>query len=466
MYDFRDCYCFYWASNKPDLVDVVDAADGETLHRYVNFIRGDRSMPPARDVATWTNRDGAPTPLKHGVQGPPEPWQRRRDTELTYQDMVEGWWHRLPVVLDDREQPAPSRTPAPRPAPADLLTRNEAVAELRYLATVEHALVVEYLYAYYSLTGSRSTRAPFREPSGPIDIAANELFQIAIDEMRHLLWANELLRLLGEKEPSTGRAEIIGQEPIDGSGRKIYPGRQYHPRKFKLRRLSSLAFKLFIEVERASQSENAIQSASPGMYIEVLRSVTNPDRARFPDQGNVARLGPIVKLIIDEGVGHYHRFEAIQKALRGLKRRDYLRPFRGSADSTSGSLALVELCRHYYHSILEAIHIGFSMGEEVGGDIVRAAVRSMESFDDTARMLVERDIPPPFDHPGDLPRKAGSPDVAIRILDAREQRIGQALASASATGDAAVVRHARRHSELVGPHFARIRAGVRRRAGS
>jgi hypothetical protein len=88
MYDFRDCYCFYWASNKPDVVDVADGSNSAPP-RYFNFMRRDRAE---HDIDTW---------------------EGRRDLELTYTDLVgnRGWEWSLPVVLNDQEVPDPPRAP-------------------------------------------------------------------------------------------------------------------------------------------------------------------------------------------------------------------------------------------------------------------------------------------------------------------------------------------------------------------
>jgi hypothetical protein len=81
VYDFRDCYCFYWASNKPDVVQDRHEPVRD-VGRYVNFLRRNRS-------------DRSPDTVC---------WSERRQAELTYADLVQGGWHdKLPIVLDDRE---------------------------------------------------------------------------------------------------------------------------------------------------------------------------------------------------------------------------------------------------------------------------------------------------------------------------------------------------------------------------
>src|SRR5712691_816742 len=151
MYDFRDCYCFYWSSNKPDIVDVLydDGGEHKRVLTNVNFIRRveDRgNKPPPQDVAYYMKAvDGKPVL----VDGKPV---LRRALELDYTNLVNGWWRNLPVVLDDRENPDGVSSPPPKHSGlADAMTPEDVLRELSYLATVEHALAVEYLYAYYSL---------------------------------------------------------------------------------------------------------------------------------------------------------------------------------------------------------------------------------------------------------------------------------------------------------------------------
>ena len=237
QFDFRDCGCFYWAANKPD---VVTSADGK--QPYVNFMRKDRqSDPPSLDILTGNDR---------------------RDQEFDYNDLINGAWNLLPVVLNDRE--TEQFTPA-EPILTELMSREKVIEELQYLATVEHALCVEYLYAHYSLNapmklangaGTESTRRIFA--------AANEIFSIAVDEMRHLRWVNEALDLL-RQPPSLGRAQRLGRQ-LD------------HP--FELKPLTPEQLQWFIDVEQPSQ---VIDGIIDGMYVRLHASVDRqPDL--FPER--------------------------------------------------------------------------------------------------------------------------------------------------------------------------------------
>jgi hypothetical protein len=430
MYDFRDCYCFYWASNKPD---IVDSADGQ--YHDLNFIRKDCSIPPPRDVSKWIGR---------------------RDTELTYADMVEGWWHRLPVVLNDRETPAPAVVP-----PALLyepLSRGQAVSELAYLATVEHALAVEYLYALHSVTVPVATLGEKEdEVARRLLFASTQLRQIAIDEMRHFAWVNTLLHLLGAR-PSTGRAEWIGEPPTQSTGRKLSPGKRYLQRRFALAPLTEETLQWFIDVEAPSQVMN---EGLDGMYVDLLRSIADQPGV-FPEH---ERLVPIVKLIIDEGEGHHRRFLAVRDALAGIPPERYLRML--DATPTDRQKQYLTLCDQYYASILDAIEIGFTLNERARGELMAMSIRSMHDLADLARTLAVHDVGLRFT----LPRPRPGPDPirtpaeARPVLEEREAAIRERLEILASGDDAEESRQASRHLASTRQLFGQMQALVREQAG-
>ena len=108
---------------------LVLSSDGK--FPFLNFQRRDRSYPPVADS--------------------PDYWVRS-EQESIHSDMLglpEEYWNRLPAVINDRE--SEDAVVSPMPVLTSLMNRQQVIAELRYLATVEHALCVEYLYAHYSL---------------------------------------------------------------------------------------------------------------------------------------------------------------------------------------------------------------------------------------------------------------------------------------------------------------------------
>lgn len=385
MYDFRDCYCFYWSSNKPDIVKVPY---NNEVQPYVNFLRRveDRAGPPKPDVNYyWKMVDGKKV--------------QRRDLELTYENMVDGWWQKLPVVLNDTETADASASPMRAvSAASQQLEQKDIVKELAYLATVEHALTVEYLYAFYSINSDWRPRREahsllLASANTRISAAASQVFQIAVDEMRHLMWANLALHLLGSGA-SVGRAQRIAEPPDPAkNGRKRLTGVDidYLNKPFALNRLDQATLDWFIHVEQPSA---VINEGLDGMYVYVLEAL----QLRKAEIPNAERVIPMVKLIIDEGEGHWQRFELIKKTLDGIPEKDYLRPIRQEAPSPEQNQYL-KICDSYYHVLLHAIELSLTLGAAAQSQLMASAVRMMMSLDDMAVVLARQGVLPRFKLP-------------------------------------------------------------------
>lgn len=401
VYDFRDCVCFYWASNKPD---IVDSENGQQT--FVNFLRqtSDRTANPPQDVTLYRGR---------------------RNLELTYEEMIGGWWEKLPVVLNDRESTSFSVTPPP--SLTEFLTPEQVVSELTYLATVEHALLVEYLYAVYS---TKAGRLPATDQSDvraqAIYAATNEIFRVAVEEMKHFRWVNEILKLLGAP-PSVDRAQVIGAPPAPGSGRKMDMKRQYLASPFELRPLTRQTLDWFIDVEAPSQVAN---QDLDGMYVAILESIHfQPELFKASD-----RVLPMIKLIIDEGQGHFHRFTRVKKALANIPEADYLRTLSTNPHTTQQS-KLLDICDAYYHSIEEVIQITFTLGDLSGGMLLNAAVRTMENLHEAAYLLASEGVLPMFNRPSIPPgTKRLSHAESLSMLEKRATHIQDSLQSLEETG--------------------------------
>jgi hypothetical protein len=374
QYDFRDCACNYWAASRPD---IVTSADGKQEHAY--FLRRNHQSTPPPDVATGDRPDG-----------------------MGHADLVGGAWNSvLPVVLDDREvQSATYRRASP--TVRRIMGKQEVVRELRYLATVEHALCVQYLFAHYSL------KAPAVLPlKGVTDemrrifAAAREIFAIAIDEMRHLRWVNEALILLGEEAPELGRAEKIGHRLR---------------RRFRLRRLTRKQLDWFIKVEEPSRE---VQEGVDGMYVQLLASIQSSDMAeRVP-------LAQLIKLIIDEGDDHYERFLSVKAQLEGLSEDEYLRFKREGGKQARPHKTVEELLSdsdRHYHYLLSSLTFALVRGDRAGGTFMEQSRRAMRSLHETNHMLAEAGVPPPFTLPDEWKRPWEGDEPP---LDDDDQDLGQ-----------------------------------------
>jgi hypothetical protein len=349
QYDFRDCGCFYWASSKPD---IVSSEDGQ--QPYLNFQRKDRTAIPGSAAAVLAQ------------------WER--DSELDYPELVQGAWNELPVVLNNREV---TRFVSPKLADVPLLSREVVIEELRYLAEVEHALCVEYLYAHYSLN------APFNSSgSDPVTTriseAAQEVFQIAVDEMRHLRWVNECLAMLRGRV-ALGRASRIGRQL---------------ERVFALRPLGAEQLQWFIDVEAPSQQ---MGEQIDGMYVRLLTSIVRQPE-QFPERD---RLLPMIKTIIDEGQEHWARFVAVRTHLQGIDEARFLRSLGPSRDEIQSRL--LRLSDENYRVLLASLSVTLEFGDRAGGLLLEQSRRAMFNLHEINHLLASQGVAPQFALPPPAP---------------------------------------------------------------
>lgn len=367
QFDFTDCGCFFWASNKPDMVSSPDQPQ-----QILNWRRRDRSRDAERTATDWILKDRGD-------------WD---DTDtLGHVDLINHFNDTLKFVFGGRE--ADEYVP-PQPLAGGLLSKRDVIERLKVLVTVEHALTVEYLYAYYSINlppGAGPQREPWNAPGRPIDqtseearifTAANEVLTIAIDEMRHFRLANEILLELGEKHV-LGRAEIIGI---------AFPETKGFNRPFELAPLTARQLDWFIQVEKVSGNHRD-PSTIDGMYTLILRSIE--EGSEFPPALK-EYLGPSIKIIIDEGLDHFRRFSHAKEALEGIPESRYLAVRSGPVAAPDGSQAqiLQRTADASYETLLRALDYVFHSGNPQHGDLLEAARRGMYNIDDTNRVLARK----------------------------------------------------------------------------
>lgn len=172
---------------------------------------------------------------------------------------------------------ASSRSARPRSA-IPLAARDEAVFLLHTAAEVEHALLVQYLYAAYSL-GETSLRTDL-SPTQQVLLAGwqSEIAKVAVEEMAHLITVQNVLLAIG------------GPVNFD---REDYPFRsEYYPFHFSLRPLNKDSLARFIAAEMPDIQQIPANEQSEVRAI-VRRGVT----------GNagiaINRVGPLYDQIID-----------------------------------------------------------------------------------------------------------------------------------------------------------------------
>lgn len=366
QYDFRDCGCFYWASNKPDLVAV---------------------KPDAPQIANFQRKRGAPEPT-----APVRDYRGWVRGEYSYTEMIHDW-EALSSVIDCVESDRFALAAPPQLPPGDILPRAEVLRRLRYLATVEHGLMVEYLYANYSLK-AEAVRPELEGEAQRLYDARRVVLSVAIDEMRHLRWINEILRELGEPA-ELGR--FTSFEDFDGDQRTL-------THDFSLEPLSAQRLDWFIEVESPSQAISVTRDPGTidGLYTRLLLSIAQGSEFSEIEK---ARLEHLLKLVIDEGQDHFARFTRVKALLAGMNEPDYLqlpsKPIALPADHVAKMYEKVaDQC---YALVLETLRYVFETGGAKIGEMLNAARHAMYAFDDAARAVTNAGGAPLFTLPSAPP---------------------------------------------------------------
>ncbi|WP_328787737.1 MULTISPECIES: ferritin-like domain-containing protein [unclassified Streptomyces] len=356
QYDFRECGCFYWAASKPDI-----SASHDGKFHPLNFQRSNRTaVPPELDGPSYFPRNAQ---------------------ELDHPALITNW-NVLPVVLNGREDDSLG---LPAPLVLDPKTRPEVEQRLEHLARVEHALCVEYLYAHYSLNAPREID-PATEADAPerkFFAAAQEVFAVAQDEMRHLRWVNEILGVLGRPivlDPPT--EELVIQEETRTT--------------FRLEPLNQAQLDWFIKVEETSADLNP--QGIDGMYVRLHQTILDEKEDPYPQAD---RLSHLIKLIIDEGVDHFERFKKVKAHLAGFSETEYLRTL--TQDPTDPlDQRLLELGDLNYAVLLGTLKDSLGGGDTSGGIEIEHSRQAMANFHEVNHLLAARGVAPRFNGPGPL----------------------------------------------------------------
>ena len=329
-HDFRDCACFYWASNHPDIAlpplpAPAPAAGDPRWERATAWERADRSVatPP---VATQLGSQAVPEIAHHAIN---------RD------------WQLLNFVLERRERTSdytPDEFSAiPFPSDATLLV------QLRYAAGVEIAAMQEYLTAAWSLQPAVAQPEPLR---GDLTAAFHEILRIAIGEMRHIRAINDVLISLSPPGTATPALAVAAQVPGAAVGSL---------RPVQLRAATHAAIDDFIGLEAPSQSVD-------GLYGRVLATMLRSERT-------ARQMVQAVRTVMAEGQDHWETFLAIKEWLGRHAEADYLRA-PNLQPPPPDNAAHQELQRRYV-ALLERLHSGYRQGIPDGAPDINAARGTM-----------------------------------------------------------------------------------------
>lgn len=326
-HDFRDCACFYWASNHPDIVLPPDPPVNTTDRRW--NMRVD-----------WERRERSPG------QPPPPATQDGPGAEMAHHEINRDW-QRLHFVLEDREQTAPYRQKIA--AVAVPFPQAQLEAQLRYAAGVELAVMHSYLAAAFSL------RDPIGLGGGALadDVAAAqyEIMRIAVGEMRHLRGVRDVLTARASAPPFDPPLRVATRVPglaPNDPPLMLSPGA-----------LSPNALETFIQIEGPNV-------AVDGLYWRILATIELMGDARSEES---------IRRIMTEGEDHQKSFMAIREWLRPYTPQQYLRSMNLTAPPAN-HLAHIAL-QAQYRAVLEGLHAGYSRTTLAGAPNVNTARDAM-----------------------------------------------------------------------------------------
>jgi hypothetical protein len=340
-HDFRDCGCYYWASNHPDIAQPPLPTPTTNEPRWnlaVPWERQDRSI-------------GA---------DPPTP-ANARDLGLELQHLeINTAWQALNFVVGRREIVGPFSVRPVTDKP--LASGAELQRFLRYAAGVELTVAQEYLTAAYSLQLPAGLPQPLAD-----DIRAShaELLRIAIGEMRHLRAVNDVLRAL----LPAGTAFAPALQPASRLPAK-QPG-TFDPASFTA--ATRQAIQNFIDIEAPSMSVDSV-------YARILATLER-DGPHDAEQS--------VRTIMAEGEDHFEAFRAMQVWLSAHQESEYLRSTAGTAPPPDDPDHQELQTR--YRAILEQLHRGYTFGNPGGApDINGARMDMVGPLDAAAQKIAER----------------------------------------------------------------------------
>ena len=311
-HDFRDCACHYWASNHPDVAlgevhdpqdmlrDRTSADDPAQAVNFVDWMR--RRSIPLNDVSAQTTIERA-RPVRY------DPYE------------INLKWEELDFVLQGQEM---NETPDPllmiEPPSQDTL--QHMIAELSdELAGMELTLALEYLYAYFSLrnpdevTDEQEAQWPgLRED---IRGARQMILSVALSEMTHLRWVNQVLWLIYAAYPEEGKyvpvltpAATLTEPDKDDPTKEV-------TRKRMLRPAQQSVLEDFARIERPG-------GALDTEYVKLVRFLRQ-SKQPFPEG-----LLQLAVRIDSDGMQHYQKFRDTARFLEPYAQQEelYLRPIK------------------------------------------------------------------------------------------------------------------------------------------
>lgn len=369
QWDFADCGCYYWAASRPDI--VMDVLDGDQVR---NYQRRPGSSPPddPKDYAKW-------------MAG-----------TIDQVHMITTW-QKLPIVIGETERPdgVAMLWQGNSQNRQEKSSFDDVAAQFAFLATVEHAVCVLFLYAHYSVDVSDQGDAA----TPVLRRVAAELMRMAREEMQHLRWVNDALQVLG-REPSLGRADSLkmpGHRAVDS---KVAVSLSVQP-------LTDEAIDTFIRIE--SPSRNSDPGRGPtGLYVELLEDLEalDGDPSSKVEPVTLQRLKELVKLLIDEGGEHAKQLRFMQALVKPvpLERRLRVTTVQDPASWSPDAKAQQADADAFYARMLKALSRAYSVAsisQEERKAAIRESRNAMQSIDKLAQSLAQGGVGLRFTLPSD-----------------------------------------------------------------
>ena len=355
-HDFRDCGCYYWASNHPDIALPplpTKTTSDPRWHLAVPWERRERT--PGKLTSSATVND--PTPV-----------------EMRYFE-INHRWQSLNFVLERRERLDAYAQRDFNGKPLD--SKSKLEAQLRYAAGVELAVTQEYLAAAYSLKSERDLTRPILDD---VRAAHAEIKRIAISEMRHLRAVNDVLASLLGRPKYKPALHVASKIPGVKSGH--YVDVQPLP-------LTKEALENFIKIEAPSESVD-------GVYASILATLNQG----YPENDVQA-----IRTVMAEGEDHYRTFLDIREWLKPYldDERKYLRA--GPLTRPPPGNEAHKTLQARYLTLLDKLYTGYELGMPGGAASLNAARDAMIEDNDSivaaAEAVAETGYLVVFDPPTD-----------------------------------------------------------------
>jgi len=360
MHDFRDCACWYWASNHPDIVlgevppGTPTLPDGAPLDPQLANIRQE-----------WLRDDRSPAMMVESLD--------RQPANIPYQMShyeINECWEQLAIVLEGRETPQIYQPRRRESNIAQFDSPQKLAAQLEELASLELLVALLYLYARSSVLTPDEARKLEKWPTLADDVyfIRRHILLIAVGEMQHLRWANQILWKLAQSGmTSSYRPVLYPASHIPPSG----PVKQ--PIKARLAPLTADTLQLFVHVEQPS-------GYIDGRYSKVTETLKSSPN-NYPKE-----LYELASRIVTDGEQHFNHFRQLWDI---TARYDPVNPAYLRADFQMGQEGnhVVDEALSCYQTVLDNLGAAYQLGDAQTASDLIAARDAMHLLDDLSDQL-------------------------------------------------------------------------------